>query len=90
MTKIFESMAMRLPIIMSVPAGESTEIVRAENSGLIVPPENPIKLAEAILKIKNDNNLLSRLSDNSFLAAGKFNRQHLAIKMLSHIEEKLN
>jgi len=89
-SKIFESMAMRLPIIMSVPVGESTEIIRAENSGLIVPPENPIKLAEAILKIKNDNDLLSRLSDNSFLAAGKFNRQHLAIKLLSYIEEKLN
>jgi len=86
-SKIFESMAMKLPIIISVPEGESTEIVRAERSGLIVPPEEPSKLVEAILKIENDIDLYSYLADNSLLAASKFNRKILALEMLSHIEE---
>ena len=89
-SKIFESMAMKLPIVMSVPVGEATDIVRVENAGLIVPPENPAKLVEAILLIKNNNSLLSKLASNSLLAASKFNRKKLATEMLNHIEDELN
>ena len=57
-SKIFESMAMKLPIIISVPEGESTEIIRDTKSGLIVPPEKPDKISEAILKLEKDIDLL--------------------------------
>ena len=86
-SKIFESMAMKIPIIISVPEGEATEIVITEKAGLIVPPENSNKLAGAILKIKNDIELHSNLAVNSGLAASKFNRKVLALDMLNHIEE---
>ena len=86
-SKIFESMAMKIPIIISVPEGEATEIVITEKAGLIVPPENSNKLAGAILKIKNDIELHSNLAVNSRLAASKFNRKILALDMLNHIEE---
>jgi colanic acid biosynthesis glycosyl transferase WcaI len=86
-SKIFESMAMKIPIIISVPEGEATEIVITEKAGLIVPPENSNKLAGAILKIKNDIELHSNLAVNSGLAASKFNRKILALDMLNHIEE---
>ena len=39
-SKIFESMAMSLPIIISVPEGESTQIIRTQKAGLVIPPEN--------------------------------------------------
>jgi len=86
-SKIFESMAMKLPIIISVPEGESTEIVRKEKLGFIIPPENPDRLAEALLNIKNDNDMYNIYAKNSFLAANKFNRKKLAIEMLNYIEE---
>jgi len=86
-SKIFESMAMKLPIIISVPEGESTEIIRNTKSGLIVPPEKPDKISEAISKLEKDIDLYSGLAVNSLLAAKKFNRKTLALEMLSHVEE---
>lgn len=86
-SKIFESMAMSLPIIISVPEGESTQIIITQKAGLVIPPENSNSLFEAILNIKNDKNLYSYLADNSRLAASKFNRKTLAIEMLSHIKK---
>ena len=43
---------MKLPIIISVPEGESTQIIRTQKAGLVIPPENPNRLAEAPLNIK--------------------------------------
>ena len=86
-SKIFESMAMKIPIIISVPEGESTEIVRIEKSGLVIPPENSNSFVKAILKLEKDKDLYRDLADNSLLAASKFNRKILASDMLSHIEE---
>lgn len=88
-SKIFESMAMKLPIIISVPEGESTEIIRREKVGLVIPPENPNRLAEALLNIKNNNDMYSTYATNSFLAAKKFNRKKLSIEMLSYIEDEI-
>ncbi len=88
-SKIFESMAMKLPIIIAVPEGEATDIIKAENSGLIVAPENPTRLAEAISKLKRDNDLHEILAVNSLLAANKFNRKRLASEMLTHLESIL-
>ena len=86
-SKIFESMAMSLPIIISVPEGESTQIIRTQKAGLVIPPENSNSLSEATLNIKKDKNLYRDLADNSRLAASKFNRETLAIEMLSHIKK---
>ena len=78
-----------LPIIIAVPEGEATDIIKAENSGLIVAPENPTRLAEAISKLKRDNDLHEILAVNSLLAANKFNRKRLASEMLTHLESIL-
>lgn len=86
-SKIFESMAMKLPIIISVPEGESTEIIRTQNAGLVIPPENPNSLYKAIQNMKKDNNLYNELAEGSLLAASKFNRKTLALEMLHHIEK---
>jgi len=85
-SKIFESMAMGLPIIISVPEGESTQIIRTQKAGLVIPPENPNRLAEALLNIKNDKDMYNTYAKNGFLAANKFNRKKLSIEMLDYIE----
>ncbi len=88
-SKIFESMAMRLPIIISVPEGEATEIIRTHKVGLIIPPENSNSFVKAILKLEKDEDLYRDLADRSLLTASKFNRQKLALEMLGHIEDLL-
>ena len=80
-------MAMKLPIIISVPEGEATEIVRTEDLGLVIPPENSNSFAQAIHKIYKDKNLYCHLADNSYLAANKYKRKTLAVEMLEHIEK---
>jgi len=86
-SKIFESMAMGLPIIISVPEGESTQIIRTQKAGLVILPENSNSLSEAMLNIKKDKNLYRDLANNSRLAANNFNRKTLAIEMLRHIKK---
>ena len=88
-SKIFESMAMGLPIIISVPEGESTQIIRTQKAGLVVPPENPNRLAAALLNIKNDKDMYNTYAKSGFLAANKFNRKKLSIEMLKCIEGDL-
>lgn len=89
-SKIFESMAMKLPIIISVPKGESTQIIRTHKAGLVIPPENPNRLAEALVKIKNDKDMYNTYAKNCILAAKKFNRKKLSIEMLNYIEGDLS
>lgn len=88
-SKIYESMAMSLPIIISVPEGESTQIIRTQKAGLVIPPENPYRLAEALLKIKNDDDMYNTYAKNGFLAANKFNRRKLSIEMLDYMVDGL-
>lgn len=86
-SKIFESMGMGLPIIMSVPEGESTKIVSDNNAGVIIPPENPSALAQAVLSLSKDKDKLAKLREGSAKAAKKFDRVVQANTMLTHIEE---
>ena len=86
-SKIFESMGAGLPILISVPKGEATEIIEKTNSGIVLPPEDSKALYEAILIIQKDNELYNRLSVNSATASKHYNRKSLALNMLGYIEE---
>lgn len=48
-SKIFECMG--IPILMSLPEGEATAIVRATGCEISVPPENPAALAASMLGV---------------------------------------
>ena len=47
-SKIFEAMGMGIPIIIAAPAGEATAIIKRENIGVHLPPEDPEILAQTI------------------------------------------
>ena len=85
-SKIFESMAMGLPIVICLPEGEATEIIRNTNCGLVVLTERPDKLSEIILKLEKDIDLRKGFANASRIAAKNFNRKKLALDMLWHIE----
>ena len=58
---LLEAMAAGLPVVATAVEG-SREIIRNEESGLLVPPENPDALANAILRVLNDPLFSSRLA----------------------------
>ena len=46
-SKIFEALAMNIPIITSMPEGEATDVISSNKVGIVVPPENPERLIDA-------------------------------------------
>ncbi len=62
-TKIFESFAMRTPIILGVE-GESQELVEAANGGICIEPENSHELAQKVLELYKNPDLTKELGEN--------------------------
>ena len=86
-SKMFEYMGFNKPLIISIPEGEATGIVRRNQCGLIVPPENPPVLAEALLSLYKDKKLRKQSGMNGFRAVSKlYNRDTLANDMLCEIQ----
>ncbi len=73
-SKIFETMAMELPIIYCGPESDGAKIIRNNNCGIIAPPDSPKDLAESFRTIKNDNVLYKELKNNSKNSAIKYSR----------------
>jgi hypothetical protein len=86
-SKIFESMGMGLPMIMTSPEGEATDILKKSYSGVIVTPESPEEVALAIRHLYKDREILGELALHSSKAAKEFDRKQLAELMLNKMEE---
>lgn len=80
-SKIFEAMAMGLPLVLVAPAGEATGIVEREDAGVVVPAGQPAALAAAARHLFNDDVARQRLAANSLAAAGRYSRQRQAEDM---------
>jgi glycosyltransferase involved in cell wall biosynthesis len=59
-SKLFESMAMRRPIILGV-AGESAELLRESGSGFAIEPENVEQLVDSIVRLADSPELCQEL-----------------------------
>ena len=73
-SKIFESMAMGLPILLAAPPGEGSALVAAHGAGVWVPPGRPAALAAAILKLMAAPELVRALAEASRRAAPAYSR----------------
>lgn len=69
-TKILEYQACGKPIICC-SEGEACKYLTLTKSGLVVKPEDPKALADAILKLFNDNKLAQRLGDSGWTNISK-------------------
>ena len=77
-SKIFESMAMRRPIILGV-RGESELIVRESRTGVCITPESDIELVEAVVTLAEDSARCSALGRaGSDFVKQQFDRTNLA------------
>ncbi len=87
-SKIFEAMAMGIPVLMSVPEGEATRLVRATGCGALVPPEEPQAMAEAIVRLAENPDECARYRAAGLAAASQYSRGKQAALML-HVFEKV-
>lgn len=85
-SKIFEAMAMGLPILLAAPAGEASRIIDARCAGLCVPPESPDTLAEAVRRLAADDALRRSMAEASLAAAPAYSRETQARDMLAVLE----
>ena len=81
-SKIFELMAMNIPIIMAV-RGEAQEIVKRGKAGVAMEPDNPDSLLDCIEQIQKEGK--HAFTGREFVAA-HYDRNVLALNMLQMIE----
>ena len=85
-SKMFEAMAMGLPILMASPKGEASAILEADGAGRHVPAEDPEALGHAVRALKDDPDGLSALAENSLAAAPRHSRKAQARRMIAVLE----
>lgn len=85
-SKIFEAMAMGIPVLMSAPEGEGTALVRETGCGALVPPEDAQAMADAIVRFENDPNEGARFRAAGLAAASQYSRDQQAVLMLRVLE----
>ena len=69
-SKLLTIMAAGRPVLASMPlGGDAPEIVRQADCGIVMPPGDPVALAEAIRKLKHDPAFAAALSERGRHAA---------------------
>ena len=86
-SKIFESMALRKPIIMGV-LGESRDIVVKAGCGINITPEDHKELNDVISEYIDKPYVLKEIGENGYnFLAKNFSRKKLANKMIESIKD---
>lgn len=85
-SKMFECMAMGIPILMSLPKGEATGILEQVEAGVTIEPEDADAMAEAILSLKQDCRRRQELRRNGLDGAKRYSRDRLAQDMLKSLK----
>jgi glycosyltransferase involved in cell wall biosynthesis len=67
---VLEAMAAGLPVVATAVGGV-TEVVRDGETGLLVPPRDPVRLSHAIERLASDPDLRVRLGKNARREAGE-------------------
>ena len=81
-SKIFEAMAMGLPILFAAPAGEATDLVNRHGAGLTVAAGVPDALADAVRRLADNVEERAAFAQASLAAAPKHSRETQAREML--------
>ena len=85
-SKIFEAMAMGLPVLLVSPAGEASELLEAHRAGPWVPADQPDKLADMVGSLAEDAELMTDYAVASLQAAPQHSREKQAREMMAVFE----
>jgi colanic acid biosynthesis glycosyl transferase WcaI len=86
-SKMFEAMAMGLPILMASPEGEASAILAADKAGVHVAAEDPAALAAAVENLADDPAGRARFAAASLAAAPAHSREAQARNMMAVLEK---
>jgi glycosyltransferase involved in cell wall biosynthesis len=89
-SKIFEAMAMGVPLVISAPAGEATSLVKKNGAGVAVDPEDANALAAAVSTLLNDPARHRMFASGASAEAGEFDRGKMASRLLSVFFQSIN
>jgi len=84
-SKLFESMAMGIPILLGV-RGEAAEIVQREGVGLMFEPENAEALCGALTRMAQSGGEREKFRANCLAVAPRYDRTALALRMLAILD----
>ena len=85
-SKLFECMGMGIPVLHGVE-GESAGIVEREGAGWVFEPENATVLAQRLEALRRDPAEVDRCRQRCLAAAGRYDRNALALGMLNELEK---
>jgi glycosyltransferase involved in cell wall biosynthesis len=86
-SKLFETMAMKRPIILGIH-GEAAHLLQEAKAGIVIEPSNPQQLIEAIDNIKHNSSVGLEFGQNGRnYVAQHFSREALAGEFLKLIEQ---
>ena len=85
-SKMFDAWACQRPVILSAPDGEASLIVREAQAGMVISPDNPPLLAEAVKMMKGSDQL-TKMGDNGRIFTIKnYSRQAQATMLADLLE----
>ncbi len=86
-SKMFESMAMRRPVVLGVQ-GQAADILLEAEAGLAVTPEDPTSLLKAVLALKADPDLREKFGDNGErFVRERYDRRRIALRYWRLLQE---
>jgi len=83
-SKIFESMAMKKPIILGVE-GEVKGMIEAGHAGITIEPENAEQLANAVLELSKNKGSYSEYAESGYQYVSKYYDRKVLAKRLEDI-----
>lgn len=85
---VAEALALGIPVVSTdCPSGGARALVHDGETGLLVPVRNPQKMAEAVLRILEDEALAQKLSDNGYAFSLTLHPDKIHRQWQNYIEE---
>jgi colanic acid biosynthesis glycosyl transferase WcaI len=85
-SKIFDAWACERPVLLSID-GEAREVVESVNGGIFVPPEDPTKIAAALISLRDSPEMRQTMGENGLIYTRQnHSRAALAEKLILHLE----
>jgi colanic acid biosynthesis glycosyl transferase WcaI len=88
-SKMFEAMAMGLPILLVSPEGEASAILAEDGAGIWVPAGEAALLAAASSQLMKDNRARETLAAQSLVSARQHTREEQAARFIAVLERLL-
>jgi len=86
--KVYNYLAMELPVVASNLYGVS-QIVKHGYNGLLVEPDDPQDLARALIELSNDKDLYNRLKENTRKSVLKNDWKRIIKKIMVKLEDEI-